>query len=147
MSQLRASINFSLRKKELLQNKIDFLDSNSSPVESDFNLQITDNNTTEDLHQNHTYMELDDEITGNESDIITSERWERELNVWEELLKEEEKSRLEEEEALRNNPSDSFESDLLSEYKHPAVDKKAKWELKTLFSSNISIPNYLILTE
>ncbi|GES75581.1 ribonuclease H-like domain-containing protein [Rhizophagus clarus] len=36
-----------------------------------------------------------------------------------------------------------LKEDLLNEYTHPAVDKKAKWELKNLFSSSLSIPNYL----
>jgi hypothetical protein len=82
MSQLRASNNFSLRKKELWQNKLEFLDFNFSPFESnDSDLQIMDNNTTEGLQQNPTDVELDNEIIGNESDIITPGRWERELNV------------------------------------------------------------------
>ena len=41
----------------------------------------------------------------------------------------EEVTRSEEEEALRNGPG-SLKGDLLSEYEHPAVDIKAKWNLK-----------------
>ena len=37
----------------------------------------------------------------------------------------------------------SLSDDLLAEYKHPAIDAKAKWKLKTLFSSVINIPSYL----
>ncbi|GES96019.1 ribonuclease H-like domain-containing protein [Rhizophagus clarus] len=36
-----------------------------------------------------------------------------------------------------------LKEDLLNKYTHPAVDKKAKWELKNLFSSSLSISNYL----
>ncbi|CAG8731815.1 14467_t:CDS:1, partial [Funneliformis caledonium] len=51
--------------------------------------------------QNPTDIELNDEIIGNQSNIITSEYWEREINEWKEMLAEEEKFRLEEKEALR----------------------------------------------
>ena len=34
MSQLRASINFSLREKELQKNRTQFLDSNASSIET-----------------------------------------------------------------------------------------------------------------
>jgi len=50
---------------------------------------------------------------------------------------------LEGEEELRDNLNISLESDLLNEYTHPAIDKKAKWELRTLFSSSLKAPNYL----
>ena len=50
---------------------------------------------------------------------------------------------LEEEEELRNNLNINMEGDLLSEYTHPAINKKAKWELKSLFSSSLNAPNYL----
>ena len=62
---------------------------------------------------------------------------------WEEMLKDEELARLEEEEELRNNSNVGMEGDLLSEYIHPAIDKKAKWELKNLFSSVLNAPDYL----
>ena len=58
------------------------------------------------------------------------------------MLIEEEIFWLEEEEALRNDPG-SLRGDLLTEYTHPAIDTKAKWELKSLFGSIINIPNYL----
>ena len=134
MSKLRASINFSFRKKELQKNKMKFLDLNAKPID-DF---------AENLQQNP--INDDDEIIGDEDNIITSERWESELAEWESMLIEEEVSRMEEEEALRDNPR-SLRSDLLTEYRHPAIDIRAKWELKTLFSSVINIPSYLMLNE
>jgi hypothetical protein len=134
MSKLRASINFSFRKKELYKNDVEFLDLNAKPIDD----------STEDLRQNLT--EDDDENIGDENNIVTSERWESELAEWELMLIEEEVSRLEEEEALRENPG-SLRGDLLTEYKHPAIDTKAKWEFKTLFSSVINIPSYLTLNE
>ncbi|GET01130.1 ribonuclease H-like domain-containing protein [Rhizophagus clarus] len=67
---------------------------------------------------------------------------ERELAEWKEILIEEEVSQLEEEEALRDNPG-SLRGNLLTEYTHPAIDTRAKWQLKTLFSSIINIPAYL----
>ena len=36
-----------------------------------------------------------------------------------------------------------MENDLLSEYIHPAIDKKAKWNLRNLFSPTLNTPNYL----
>ncbi|GBC34336.1 ribonuclease H-like domain-containing protein [Rhizophagus irregularis DAOM 181602=DAOM 197198] len=128
MSKLRASINFSLRKKELQKNEVEFFDLNAKPVDD----------SAENLQQNPID---DEEITGDEN-IITSKRWENELAEWESMLIEEEVSRLEEEEALRDNPG-SLRGDLLTEYTHPAIDTRAKWDLKTLFSSVIDIPKYL----
>ena len=140
MSKLHASINFSFRKKELQKNEAEFLDLNARPVESEFsNLQILNDDSAENLQQN---QDDNDGIIGDEDDVITPEHWEREFAEWESMLIEEETSQLEEEEALRDN-SDSLRGDLLMEYKHPAIDKKAKWELKTLFSSVINIPSYL----
>ena len=57
------------------------------------------------------------------------------------MLKDKETSQLVEE-ALRNDSS-SLKGDILKEYKHPAVDTKAKWKLKNLFNTVISIPGYL----
>ncbi|PKK62929.1 hypothetical protein RhiirC2_789642 [Rhizophagus irregularis] len=59
------------------------------------------------------------------------------------MLIEEEVSRLEEEEALRDNPG-SLRGDLLTEYIHPAIDTRAKWDLKTLFSSVWNWKNWKI---
>jgi len=42
MSQLWASINFSLREKELQKNQIQFLNSNTSPIEIDSEISIQD---------------------------------------------------------------------------------------------------------
>ncbi|CAG8457013.1 6995_t:CDS:2 [Funneliformis caledonium] len=61
------------KKKELQQNNIEFLDFNANPVEFDYDL-------TGGSQQNPTDIELDDEIIGNQSNIITSEHWEREIN-------------------------------------------------------------------
>ena len=59
------------------------------------------------------------------------------------MLKEEELAQLEEEEELRDNSNLNMENDLLSEYIHPAIDKKAKWNLRNLFSPTLNTPNYL----
>ena len=130
MSQLRAAINFSLREKELQQNQIQFSDPNTIPIDTG----------SEDATPNLNVEEIKDDIEDNT--IFTSEHWEQELEKWEEMLIEEELARLEGEEELRNN-SVSLKEDLLNEYTHPAVDKKAKWELKSLFSSSLNAPNYL----
>jgi hypothetical protein len=115
MSKLHASINFSFRKKELQKNEVELLDLNARPVESDFsNLQVSDSDSVRNPQQNSID---DDEIIGDEYDIISSERWERELAEWESMLKEE-RSMLKEE-ALRNDPG-SLEGDILKEYKHLA---------------------------
>ncbi|PKY62526.1 hypothetical protein RhiirA4_489129 [Rhizophagus irregularis] len=115
INQLRASINFSLRKKELQQNKAQFLDLN---VETEVgNPEVEDSEIPEDI--------------------------ENELNEWEEILIEEEVVRMEEEEALRENSNSNLEGDLLSKYTHPAIGKRAKWGLRSLFSSSLNAPDYL----
>ena len=63
MSQLRASINFSLREKELQKNQIQFLNSNTSPIEIDSEISIQD---------------IDEDVD-EDNNIITSEHWELEL--------------------------------------------------------------------
>lgn len=126
MSQLRASINFSLREKELQQNKAQFLDSNAET-------EIEDSENPEDIENTEE----------DNTSIMNSEHWERELNEWEGMLMEEEIARMEEEDALRENLNSNLEGDLLSEYTHPAIDKKAKWGLRNLFSSSLDTPDYL----
>ncbi|GES72608.1 ribonuclease H-like domain-containing protein [Rhizophagus clarus] len=130
MSQLWAAINFSLREKELQQNQIQFSDSNTFSIDT----------SSEDATLNLNVEEIKNDIEDNT--IFTSEHWEQELEKWEEMLIEEELVQLEGEEKLRNN-SDSLKKDLLNKYTHPAVDKKAKCELKNLFNSSLSISNYL----
>jgi hypothetical protein len=143
MSKLHASINFSFRKKELQKNQAEFLDLNAKPTETEFsNLQILNVDSADVLQQNPVGDNVNDGDIESENDILTSERWERELAEWEEMLIEEEVSWLEEEEALRDNPG-SLRGDLLTEYTHLAIDTRAKWQLKILFSSVINIPNYL----
>ncbi|GBC06624.1 hypothetical protein RclHR1_06990004 [Rhizophagus clarus] len=142
MSKLHISINFSFRKKELQKNQAEFLNLNAKPVETEFsNLQILDDDSAEVLQQNPVDNN-DDGNVESENDILTSERWERELAEWKEMLTEEEVSRLEEEEALRDNPG-SLRGDLLTEYTHLAIDTRVKWQLKILFSFVINIPAYL----
>ncbi|GET01014.1 ribonuclease H-like domain-containing protein [Rhizophagus clarus] len=131
MSQLRASINFSLREKELQQSQIQFLDSNALPMETD----------SEVFTPNSNIEEEEEDIEDNT--IVTPEHWEQELGEWEEMLIEEGLAQLEEEEELRSNSDNNMKGDLLSEYIHPAINKKAKWELKSLFSSSLNAPNYL----
>ncbi|CAG8722202.1 6646_t:CDS:2, partial [Funneliformis mosseae] len=76
------------------------------------------NDSEENLQQNP--VNDDDEIIRDENNIITSEQ--------------EEVFQMEEKEDLRDNLK-SLRGDLLAEYKHLAIDIKAKWELKTLFNS------------
>jgi len=59
------------------------------------------------------------------------------------MLKEEELVQLEEEEELKDNSNLNMENDLLSEYIHSTIDKKAKWNLKNLFSLTFNTSNYL----
>ncbi|GES91525.1 ribonuclease H-like domain-containing protein [Rhizophagus clarus] len=114
MSQLRASINFSLREKELQQSQIQFLDSNALPMETD----------SEVFTPNSNIEEEEEDIEDNT--IVTPEHWEQELGEWEEMLIEEGLAQLEEEEELKSNSDNNMKGDLLSEYIHPAIDKKAK---------------------
>ena len=100
MSQLRVSINFSLREKELQQNRIQFLDSNASPIETG-SKEFTPNSNVEE--------KVEEEIE-DDNIIITSEHWEEELMEWEEMLIDEELAQLEEEEEFLVD-SDEEEAD------------------------------------
>ncbi|RIA93781.1 hypothetical protein C1645_735283 [Glomus cerebriforme] len=126
MSQLCASINCSLREKELQQNKTQFLDSN---IETEVD--------------NPEVPEEVENIGEDNSNIITSEHWRQALNEWNKMLIEEEIVRMEDKEALRDNLNNNMEGDLLSEYMHLEIDKNAKWELRNLFSSSLNAPDYL----
>ncbi len=131
MSKLHASINFSSRKKKQ-KNKVEFFDLNAKLV----------NDSAENLQQNH----IDNDKIIRDENIITSKCWENELAEWESMLIDKEVSQLEEEEALRDNLR-SLEGDLLIEYTYSAIDTKAKWELKSLFSFAIKISKYLNLNK
>ncbi|CAJ0824739.1 2899_t:CDS:2 [Entrophospora sp. SA101] len=102
-------------KKDLLQYENQFINS-SKPIES----------------RSSAFQNVDCE-----SDDITIIE---ELNVQDSAISSDID---EEKEALRDNLG-SLESDLLSDYKHPAVDPRAKWELKNLFNSLLDVPDYLI---
>ncbi|GBB96440.1 hypothetical protein RclHR1_27580001 [Rhizophagus clarus] len=77
MSQLRASINFLLREKELQQSQIQFLDSNALPMETDSEVFTPNSNIEEEKE------DIEDNT------IVTPEHWEQELGEWEEMLIEE----------------------------------------------------------
>ena len=149
MSQLQASINFSSRKKDLLQYEKQFINL-SKPIESSSStFQSVDDESADDitiigeLNAQDSAISSDINEESSNNNILTAEHWERELGEWEQMLIEEEVSRLEEEEALRDNLG-SLEGDLLSDYKHPAVDSRAKWELKNLFNHSLDVPDYLV---
>lgn len=84
------------------------------------------------------YWRVGEDIENNA--IATPEHWEQELREWKEMLIEEGLAQLEEKEELRNNSNINMEGD---QYTHPAIGKKAKWELKSLFSTSLNAPNYL----
>ncbi len=140
MSQLRASINFSLREKELQKHQTQFLDLKATPNDE------TDFENPEVPGPNSDIDDVEDYVEDDGNDIITPEHWEQELKEWEDMLIEEELARIEEEEALRDNPNGNLEGDLLGEYIHPVIDKEAKWGLRNLFSSSLKAPNYLNIT-
>ena len=59
------------------------------------------------------------------------------------MLLEEKLSRMREEEALRDNLNNSMKVIFWMNI-HPGIDKRAKWELKNLFSTSLGVPNYLL---
>ncbi|CAH1770314.1 932_t:CDS:2, partial [Entrophospora sp. SA101] len=142
MCQLHASINFSLKKKKLIQSDAQFYDTNAGPIESNVSTQNVGDNS--DL-SNIGILDVQDVDMDEDrsNDITTAEQWERELHEWEQMLIEEEVARFEEEEELRDN-LDSLDGDLLCNYRHPAIDSRAKWELKDIFNSSLGVPEYLI---
>ncbi|CAG8569140.1 1585_t:CDS:2, partial [Diversispora eburnea] len=153
MSQLRASINYSMCTKKLKQienifNEIheqqlelepDPLLSQASPIDIDKSNNF-DLDNIEDSQIEEVTFEMETDPT--QEDILTVEKWEEQLCEWEESLIEEETAYQEEEEANRGN-SENLDN-LLDEYIHPAVDPSAKWNLTTLFNSLFSAPDYLL---
>ncbi|CAG8712481.1 5247_t:CDS:2, partial [Cetraspora pellucida] len=65
------------------------------------------------------------------------------LSDWEQMLEDESTAMLEEKEEEHSDSLDNIKDDLLSNYKHPAIDNKAKWKLKNVFNMLFSIPNYM----
>jgi hypothetical protein len=141
MCQLRTSINFSLKKKELIQSDAQFYDTNAGPIESNVFTQNVDDNS--DLSNIGVLNVQDVDMEDRDNDITTAEQWEREIYEWEQMLIEEEVARFEEEEELRDS-LDGLDGDLLCNYRHPAIDSRAKWELKDIFNSSLGVPEYLI---
>ncbi|CAG8469248.1 1596_t:CDS:2 [Scutellospora calospora] len=88
-------------------------------------------------------MDEDNRLYNESSDITNADDWENQLRDWEQILIDEEVARQEEEEEQRDNPHDYMEGDLLNNYKHLAVDDKAKWELCSIFSVQFQKPDYM----
>ena len=61
MSQLRASINFSLREKELQQNQIQYLDSNASPIETGSKEFTPNSNVEEEFEEDLEHDDVSEE--------------------------------------------------------------------------------------
>ncbi|CAG8815946.1 1281_t:CDS:1, partial [Gigaspora rosea] len=91
--------------------------------------------------QNEFDEDLDEER--NDMEPPTLENWETQLRNWEQILIDEEVARLEGEEEERDNYYDNMGSDLLSNYTHPAIDERAKWDLASLFSVLFQKPDYM----
>ncbi|CAG8710605.1 6290_t:CDS:2, partial [Cetraspora pellucida] len=75
-------------------------------------------------------------------ELLNLEDWKNQLRDWEQMLTNEEVARLEGKEEEHDNHN-NIESDLLSNYKHLAVDNNTKWKLESLFSILFQMPNYM----
>ncbi|CAG8789870.1 11280_t:CDS:1, partial [Gigaspora rosea] len=84
-----------------------------------------------------------DEEENIESSITSIDDWENQLRDWEQMLIDEESARLKEEEKERDDRNEYMENDLLNNYRHPAVDKRAKWELSSIFSAPFQKLKYM----
>ncbi|CAG8798398.1 25674_t:CDS:1, partial [Gigaspora rosea] len=94
------------------------------------------NENTDESSELNTDMDntdVDEEQNIEPSNITSTDDWENQLRDWEQMLIDEETARLEEKEEERDNLYDYMEDDLLSDYKHPALDDRAKWELSSIF--------------
>lgn len=151
MSQLRASINYSMRMKKLKQIEDTLNEIHAQQLESEPDpsqappIDIDESNdfdldNVEDSRIENDAFEIETDPA--QEDILTVEKWEAQLCEWEESLIEEETAYQEEEEANRDNPGNL--DNLLNEYIHPAVDPNAKWNLAALFGSLFSTPDYLL---
>src|SRR5437868_2922794 len=100
MSQIRASINFSQRKKQISTDNTLFNRFSALPV-NEVADESTDEPTNElELNEYNTDIEQD-EIEP--SSIITPDDWENQLCDWEQMLIDEEIARSEDEEAEHDN--------------------------------------------
>ena len=43
---------------------------------------------------------------------------------------------------MEHDNNDNMKSDLLSSYRHPAIDNRAKWELSSIFGLLFQKPNF-----
>ncbi|CAG8505771.1 3061_t:CDS:2, partial [Scutellospora calospora] len=122
MCQIRASINFSQRKQQVHTYNTMYNQSSASLIGKTIDVQ---NEFEADLDEEHNELY--------NIELSNLEDWKNQLCDWEQMLTDEEVARLEGEKEERDN-HDNMESDLLSNYKHPAVDDNAKWKLESLFS-------------
>ena len=136
MSQIRASINFSHRKKQSHTCDTKFNQSSATPINEN-----TDESS--ELNTDLDNTDVDEEQDIEPSNLTSTDDWENQLRDWEQMLIDEETARLEEEEEERDNHYDYMDDDLLSDYKHPALDDRAKWELSSIFSTLFQKLNYM----
>ncbi|CAG8531820.1 4170_t:CDS:2, partial [Ambispora gerdemannii] len=102
----------------------------------------TDEPTNElELNKYSTDTEQDELQDIKPSSIITPDNWKNQLCDWEQMLIDEEITRSEDEEAERDN--DNMEGNLLSDYIHPAINNRAKWELSDIFSLLFQKSNFM----
>jgi len=147
MSRLRAEITYNRR---LYSNSTITLDESSSTTilnentlssntegennDFDDSNNVANDITSEDYEADNEIMNED---SGDETELqmsFSENDFHEYLQGWAEMLEEERRETFEE-------GSELYEGEITSvPLDHPAVDVNAKWELKTLFKENLSLP-------
>ena len=159
MSRLRADITYNRRlysNYPTITVTSDELSSITTPNENTWSNTESQNNDFDDSNNadageaNDTtlmeeedyeaYNEITNEDSGDETEAqmgFSESDFNEYLQGWAEMLEEERQGTFEEGNELYE---DEITSVTLDHVSHPAVDINAKWELKTLFKENLSLP-------
>ena len=139
MSKLRASISFQNRideVKNIQQNKSKeniaepiipiIIDSNEeNPINLEDPTNIQEDNSEGDEEEN------------DESQV--SSNWNGLINMWEQLLMQEEEAEKQAEDDLEYDYDTDIDEFLLNRT-HPALDNEAKWNIENIFIDNLNAP-------
>ena len=151
MSKLRAAISFKHRVDEVKTIQHQKMRENiAEPIVSiindsnDNNLESQEKNPTdlENQKENPNIQDNDSDDENENNEFQASSSWNNLINIWEQLLLQEEEAELDAE-----NDSD-YEYDteineILLNNTHPALDNEAKWNIVDIFIDNLDAPFFI----
>ncbi|CAG8807645.1 4733_t:CDS:1, partial [Racocetra fulgida] len=151
MAQLRATINYYHRHKEVEMSIEKYKQNNVAPplpvIDKSTNLH--DNNSISAFNETSGEMEeLDNETEESDSEyesINNSNNWDEIMRHWIDMISEEDLT--DDEELAKfdiNINVNNVEPNQNINYKdHPAINNDAKWEIQTLFKDDIPVPPFI----